>query len=822
MRPECIEAVQSAAGREMSKAELKDIEDRVKNLLPLARKTLLDEGAPVNRNTITARAGELAARQIQRDAEVAQQRVGLAVVAREKVMGTVDRAVREGRTQFEGLGDAIADVDKQAHGIARYYWSQMMDLVNAAEPRFLGMLENPAAVRDLVFEMFDKDTGNAVAKAGAQAWEKITTEIRLRFNAAGGNIRKLMDWALPTVHDPDRLRKAGLESWVAHVMKLVSREDYVTPTGRLMNDVELSEVLAEIWRTIQTGGLNNLEPGSLVSQQMAANKHSDARKLHFASPEAWLEYHASYGRGSVYDALQGHIQMLSRDIALLEGFGPNPDHLFKYARDVALIGGAGGGATDRIWRGALPVTTEQLWANVTGRVNQVGEYAKLAEIAQGVRNIEVGGKLGSAMLASLNDLATLMTTLHYNRLPMFEGMANFVRAFGRESTDYANRAGLIAESLISDMNRWGEGNVGKGWTARLANATMKASFLTAWTDGVRRGFSITMMGGLGKMSRKAWGALDEGDRFRMEQHGIGDREWRLYRLAEPEDWRGSKMLTPEAIKAIPDERLRAAGYRPIDRERAITRLISMIVDESEFASVGQDLYARTQLNQGTQKGTITGELARSVGLFKGFGFAMISRHWMRALHADQAGHSRLAYAASLGLGLTILGALSLDLKDLKAGKDPRDKTDWRYWSQAFAQGGGASIFGDLLYAGLSGSGRGGQSGATTLASSVGGPVLGDAFELIGDLGLENARQAAKGQETHIGAEALRFGLSHAPLINTWYVRAALDHAFLQQAQEFLSPGYLQRMTSRTYSEFGQDYWWQPGRAEPSRAPRFGN
>lgn len=816
MRPECINAVQQAIGRTLNQPEIQGIEDRIRAMFPAARRALVEAGEVITSTSMMTKAGELAADQIRREAATVKQRVALTVKAHDRIERFVGKAQAEGEKAFNGIGDAIHDADIYAKGVSQQYFSQLMDTIKAAEPRLLGMLENSEAVRDLVFEMFGRNTGNVAAKTGAKAWQSVTEAMRQRFNAAGGMIRHLDDWRLPQPHDTLRVRQAGVEKWVRDALPFLDRERYVHPDGRLFDDAELGDFLAHAWQTIQSDGLKKLEPGKLTGNGARANRHADGRQIHFKGPEEYLAYHSQYGRGNVFDALQGHVGVMARDIGLLETWGPNPEHLFRYFHDVA----AKEGASDRIWHGVLPVTTKQLWDNLSGKVGQMGEYAKLGEIAQGVRNIEVAGKLGKAFLSSFNDTATLLLTLHYNRLPFFDGVTNFARAFGSESADYANRAGLIAESVIADMNRWGENNVGRGWTARLANATMKASLLTAWTDAVRRGFSLTMMGGMGKLSRLEWSALETGDRTRLAAKGITETDWSIYRMAQLEDWRGSQMLTPESIKAIPLADLQAAGLQGMDRDKAVSRLLGAVVDESEYASLGQDIYTRAQLNRGMQKGTVEGELARSIALFKGFPFAMVSRHWMRALEANEAGHSRVAYAASLALGLTLFGSLSLDLKDIQSGKDPRDKTDPRFWIQAFAQGGGASIFGDLLYAGLSGHGRSGQSGAATLASAIAGPVMGDAYELAGDLILENIRQAKEGKETHAGAEALRFGLGHAPLINVWYARAALDHAFLHQAQEFLSPGYLGRMQDRVYRDYGQDFWWRPGEAMPDRAPRL--
>lgn len=816
MRPECISAVQQAIGRTLTQPEIQGIEDRIKAMFPAARRALTESGEAITPTAMLTKAGEMAADQVRREADTVKQRVALTVKAHDRIEGFITRAQAKGKTAYDGLGDAIANADIYAKGVGQQYFSQLMDTIRAAEPRLLGLLENPAAVRDLVFEMFGRDTGNAMAKAGATAWAQVTDAMRQRFNAAGGMIRRLDDWHLPQPHDTVRVRQAGVEKWVKDVLPMMDRDRYVHPDGRLFNDSELGDFLAHAWETIQSDGLNKLEPGKLTGHGARANRHADGRQIHFKGPEDYLAYHSEYGRGNVFDALQGHVGAMSRDVGLLETWGPNPEHLFRYFHDVA----AKEGNPDRIWHGVLPVTSRQLWDNLSGKVGQIGDYAKLGEIAQGVRNIEVMGKLGKAFLSSANDVATLMQTLHYNRLPFFEGITNFVRAFGADSAEYANRAGLVAESVITDMNRWGEKNIGSGWTARLANATMKASLLTAWTDSIRRGFSLTMMGGMGKLSSLEWSSLDNGDRARLDAKGITEADWQIYRMAQLEDWRGSKMMTPESIKSIPLANLEAAGFQGLDRDKAVSRLLGAIADESEYASLGQDIYTRAQLNRGLQKGTLEGELARSVALFKGFPFAMVSRHWMRALHADEAGHSRVGYGASMALGLTLFGALSVQLKDLASGKDPRDMSDSKFWAQAFAQGGGASIFGDLLYTGLTGQGRGGQSGAATLASAIAGPVVGDAYELAGDLVLENIRQAKEGKDTHAGAEALRFGLGHAPLINVWYARAALDHAFLQQAHEFLSPGYLGRMEDRVYRDYGQDFYWRPGESAPGRAPRF--
>jgi hypothetical protein len=132
------------------------------------------------------------------------------------------------------------------------------------------------------------------------------------------------------------------------------------------------------------------------------------------------------------------------------------------------------------------------------------------------------------------------------------------------------------------------------------------------------------------------------------------------------------------------------------------------------------------------------------------------------------------------------------------------------------QGGGLGILGDVLYTGMGGNNRAGVPNWMDLL----GPVIGSVFEGI-DLTAGNIGQAARGENTHVGAEAVRFAKGHLPFIGLWYAKSAIDHAVLQDIQEYMSPGYLQRMRMWAHKDWGQDYWWRPGDKLPDRLPNFG-
>ncbi|NFV82121.1 hypothetical protein [Magnetospirillum aberrantis] len=803
-----MNAVAQAIGRSITQREAENVEARIlDSMRQLARKDPTT-WRQLGRDERLRQAGAEAGKALLHEAAKRKQRVALTILAHDKVMNRYSTLVSEGLKPFQAIARVLDDANRFAKGVGNEYFSGLIDTLNAVHPKFLGMVENSREAAALVREIFGEHTGSPLAAKGAKAWLDTVEAMRQRFNAAGGDVGKLDYGYLPQPHDDLRVLKAGQAKWVSDTLPLLDRSRYIDENGVLLNDAQMVALLNQAWETLSTGGLNKLQPGQPGGNGMRANRGNEQRVIHFKDAASYLTYAASYNRGGILSAMQGHVSRLAKDIALVEEFGPNPQTQWGFLHDTARKTGQ----SDLV--GPWLVSTQNMWDVLNGSTGLVANV-RLAEIAQGVRNIEVFGKLGSAFISSVTDLPTYFATTGFNRLGVGNSLVNLIRSFGKESADYANRAGLVADSIVSDMNRWAEGNIGKGWTGKLANATMKASLLEAWTNAIRRGFSVTMMGAMGKLSRLDWSALEAGDRARLERLGVTERDFAVWRLATPEKWRGSDMLTLQALRGISEADLQAAGLSLRDQSRAVSKLLGAIVDESEFASLAQDLQTRAAVIRGTQKGTIEGEFLRSIMLFKGFPMAMISRHWGRVADQWRVGEkaSAVAYGVGLTTALTIFGGLALELKDLVNGKDPRDMTSAKFWGAAFAQGGGVGIFGDFLYTGMGGQNRAGVPNWMNLF----GPVVGSGLEAV-DLTVGNIGQGIRGEKTHAGAEAVRFARSHLPFVNLWYAKAALDHAGLQDIQEIMSPGYLSRMRQRAHQDWGQDYWWRPGSTLPDRAP----
>lgn len=822
MKPQCVRAVNQAAGRTLTDAQLQAIEDRIAGnmrrlaqqdpqawmALPMDQRVL--QAARLAQDDLQA----LAARKV---ANV--QRQALATVATADRISGLRSQLNSG--QSRALVEDLNNTSLYIEGVKRQATTELMDLVDAARSgegvgparrvaMFLFDSDNPVMTRDLVNEIFSNGsgaTGNKVAQIGAQSWLKVIEGMRQRFNAAGGDVGRIDYGYLPQAHDSARIRAVTADEWAAKTMPRLDRRRYVREDGTMMNDGEVLGFLRAAYETLSTDGLNKQTPGQFTGAGARANRGSESRQIHFKDGESYLAYNAEFGMGSMYDAMIGHIGGVARDIGLVERMGPNPAQQFRLQNDLANI-------ADQGVKRAFGNRPQAYWDIISGTTG-APESARLAQVGQDLRNIQTFGKLAGALLSSITDLGTLAVTTGYNKLSYWDLLGNTARlATDSDTRAFLNTHGMIAESMISDLNRWAGDNIKNNWSGRLANSTMKLSLMNAWTDTLRRGFSMTMMQGMAKLSGKKWGELTEWDRSHLQRKSITEADWDVINTAQLTDFNGAKFLTPEAI---------AASGSPRANE-VTAKVLGFITDESEYAVLNPDIATKAiQTWGGKQNGTIDGELARAVMQFKSFPIAMISRHWRRLLEGNRdldgapALANKGAYTAALLLTTTALGAVSFQAKQITQGKDPVDMSTGKFWTRAMAQGGGFGFLGDTI---LSDPTDNFGQAAANFIKNLAGPTIGSASDVVVKLGVENAWQAAKGKETHAGAEALQIARGHLPYVNLWYAKSGIDHLFLHAVQENLSPGYLARQKSKAQKDWEQDYWWGPGEAVPSRAPEF--
>ncbi|HBR5275324.1 hypothetical protein AAHU54_06660 [Klebsiella pneumoniae] len=823
MRQECIQAVQQAAQRTLTAREIQNIEDRIyRNMRSLAR----DDPASWRQLTDAERlrrAGQLAADELQQEAALKKRRVALTIAARQRLdnfinsyqgadgkLGALNRTIAfsaDGKSNF-------LSVESRTKATRDYALSQLQEAFEAVDPRFFGLFEDEAGVRDLIFEIRGQKTGNVKASKGAKAWAGVTELLRQRFNDAGGDIGYLENWGIPQHHSMEKVGRVPQDKWVSDVIGKLDRKYYIKDDGQLMSDAELKTFLGEAYNTIATGGLNKLSDTGMRISGARSNRGNASRQIHFKDADSYLEYQREYGDRSLWEVMVGHLEGISKDIALVETYGPNPDHVFRSILDevTAEQATANPERTGRIKR--LANSTENLYNFIAGKTQPIAN-PHIARWSDNIRNWMVASRLGSALLASFSDLGTMYMSAKVANIPMNRLFMNQLEAMNpanRTELARARRAGLAMESLLGSVNRWAMDNMGPSVSRWAATAVMRASGLTAWTDAHKRAYGVTMMGSLGEVVSRApdLRSLDDSDFRILKSKGITEQDFSVWKLAQQEDWGNGNttMLTPESIMRIPDAAVMHLGLPERVRFEAMRRLLAAVSEEVDMAVITPGAREQLLTGGGLQRGTWKGELTRSVFLFKSFPISVVLRHWTRAMGMPSAG-GRAAYIAAFLASTTMLGALSQQLNDLASGRNPREMTGkdaGKFWLGALLKGGGLGLYGDFLLSDHT------RYGGGALASML-GPVAGlvdDVVKLAQGIPLN----AVEGKPEQTGGDLVKLGKGLIPGANLWYAKAALDHMIFNQLQEYFSPGYLRKMEQRSKKEFNQTYWWRPQDVTP--------
>lgn len=823
MRQECINAVQQAASRRLTQQEIQNIEDRIyRNMRQLARND------PASwRNLSDAerlrRAGQLAADELTQESALKKRRVALTIAARQRLDAFLSSYQgKDGK--LEALNRTIAfhadgksnflSVESRGKATRDYALSQLQEAFDAVDPRFFGLFEDERGVRDMVYEIRGQDTGNIKAKKGAKAWKDVTELLRRRFNDAGGDIGHLEDWGVPQHHSMDKVGKVTQDKWVSDIIGKLDRKYYIKDDGQLMNDTELTAFLGEAYKTIATGGLNKLSDTGMRLSGARANRGNASRQIHFKDAESYLDYQRQYGDRSLWEIMVHHLEGISKDIALVETYGPNPDHVFRSVLDdvTAESATANPQRAGRINR--LRVSTENLYNFIAGKTQPVANPV-IARWSDNIRNWMVASRLGSALLASFSDLGTMYLSAKVANLPMNKLFMNQLEAMdptNRTELARARRAGMAMESLLGSVNRWAMDNMGPSKSRWAATAVMRASGLTAWTDAHKRAYGVTMMGSLGEVIARHTDlrSLDDADFRILKSKGVTESDFAIWKLADQEDWgKGNNtMLTPESIMRIPNDAVKHLGAPERVKFEAMRRLLAAVTEEVDMAVITPGAREQMLTGGGLQRGTWKGELTRSVFLFKSFPISVVMRHWTRAMGMPSAG-GRAAYIATFLASTTILGALSQQLNDMASGRNPREMTGkdaGKFWLGALLKGGGLGLYGDFLLADHT------RYGSGALASML-GPIAGTVDDVI-KLAQGIPLNAVEGKPQQTGGDLVKLGKGLIPGANLWYAKAALDHMIFNQLQEYFSPGYLNKVEQRSRKEFNQTYWWRPQDVTP--------
>lgn len=679
----------------------------------------------------------------------------------------------------------------------------------------LGRVRNRAGTEDLLREARGERTGNPAARELATAWLDAAEYLRRRANAAGANIGKISDWGMPMAHNAQAVTDAGFPRWFADIEPLLNRARFFDrDSGLVLNDADFEDLMRDIFATISSDGWARARPGS-QRQGALATRLGHERILHFRNADAHLRYSASYGdKDGVFEAMMAHINLMSRDIALMEVLGPDPAGTVRWLGDaIEKQANLDGRQPHRKAAFAGRAKIDRLFDTARGATSRA-ENSALGEWGDGIRAWQVMTKLASAVISTTSDQATGAIARSYNGLPVWQGIATQIRLLNPangEDRALAMRMMLVAEEAsqvaAGQARMTGEELTGE-MARRVAETTLRLSGLNAVTQAGRWAFGMDFWSAATSWRGRSFANLNEPFRNMFLRHGLDERHWEGIRAAPLHEERGTDWVLPENIGS----------------EGLADDIVQMVLREMDMAVPVAGLEIRAAIEGAAPKGTVVGEIVRTGFQFKAFPATIMLQQWRRTMSL-QGGWNRAKYAAQMGIATTLMGALALQLKEISKGRDPR--TVWdpdhpeqiaKFWGAALLQGGGLGIFGDFL-AGSTNRFDGGISG--TLA----GPAFQTGDSLANLLIGEPARLLT-GENANPGRAFIGLLRSETPVVGSlWWTRLAYERLILDTLQTAIDPrsGEAFRRRRNAAEDAGTSFFSEPGTGlDEARAPDVGN
>lgn len=699
----------------------------------------------------------------------------------------------------------------------------MFEVLNETGMDKLGRSRNPALLRDVIRELHGQASGSPKAGQMADAVRKAQNELRIAFNDFGGDIGELADYGVHHSHDADAMMAAGYDEWATAIegrlawdrIEDASTGQVFSASGTVPPRAQTDAFLRPVYETITTGGWDKREPSLTTGGKALYNQRAEHRVLHFKSGDDWMDYNEMFGRADPFSAMIQGLYSMAEDVALMRVLGPNPRASLEYAHQVGTKMAKtrkDGELAQRIDRQARKAKV--MLAHFDGSTS-VPEYESWARFFSGVRSYLVSTQLGSAVLSSVTDEATIRMAARVLGMNPNNVLTRQVDLMASQmSKAEAARAGFVAETLAdagAGTARYFGKTFASGLPDRVANFTLRASGLNYLTDMRRVAFQMELSGHLANMADLAFDELDPKIKSAFEARGIKPADWDAFRSVKYEPRPGASFLSPlywlEHQTTLP--RTEAEGLA--------LRLQSLFRERLELAVPTASLEGRALALGANQPGSFAGELLRSSTSYKSFSLTLMLNQ-IRQFQNLPAGMSKAHYAAGMSLSLIMLGALAVQMKEVSKGNDPRPMTDFKFWMAALMQGGGLGIFGDFFAAETSRAGGG-------LAETVAGPVVGLAGDVIRPVA-SNAARVMEGDAPLIGRDIANFVRFNTPVASSlWYGRVAFDRLVADQLQQFLdgdaSAVWARQMRQRE-KDYGTTTWWDRGAVAPNRTPNLGN
>lgn len=762
-------------------------------------------------------------------------RDGEAKGSRGVALGQAVKSIIEHDPRFKDAPNYVSDHEM----FFRQFFGMFDDALDKVRVGVQGIQLGTAHLPNIIRENFGDGTrnvtGDIIAKHVSDAWMRIGDLGPKMFNENGGAMNSLKRYTPQPTFNPVKAMTEGKEAYVKDHVQWGDWDKIRHPDGSPILPAERIKAVEHMYDTRITDGASKIDPDSMRGQGRAfGNKLNENRWYHFKDADGWLAAQDKYGDGNAFTTMVNHIDGLAHSIAVVKNFGRNPEMAFTNMSNMAksALADMKGELNTRVEVNKLDHvlnnTVEPMMERVM-RANVMNPESRMAAWVNSSTNVINASLLGATTF--VHGFGSIMNTKairFHNDMPLFGGMATILHSWvSDEERLGSQRSGMILDQTVHAMHSMKTfnpvANVGVNLSRRIADSTLRATGLTGLFSVHRWSTQKEMMGLFHDMRGKEYKDVPWKDV--MAKYGVGAPEWDAFRNG----------VKPTGIDGKGD----GLFMRPIDLlnqnvkngQNLFNKFQYMLLQESKNMTPGSSMEASVALKGNTRPDTMMGAMLNSFGIFKNFPITYMNMYGRMAMSIPSA-RGRLGFLAAVAACSTLGGAMTVQAKELKNGRDlipmfgPNGLPNPSFWGKAFLTGGGAGIYGDFLFPNSNASSHG-----DSLKSTIAGPlpeVAGSALDIVGELG-KNAKDLMTGNmdwdnyNGKVPEKVVHLLRQLDPVSNLWYTQTPFQRMFWDSMENAADPGAYQKRQTKMNNQqqnMGNSYYWPLGDRQPERAPDF--
>lgn len=739
-------------------------------------------------------------------------------------LNSAQKAIAPKPSMAQVVRDYYEDIYTRMHSISRMHMRKLTDFYDKHGSKVLGFVQDMDELPNIIRAVTGEAVENADSMKFGKAIREIFDELHLQYRNAGGVIGKIPNY-FPQTHNAVKLKKVSAQEWIDFTLPRLNRENMLDlDTGLPMDDKKLLQQMKEDYEGIKTFGVSKLaqqvEKGTIRPAFGGGDvfkRRQQSRFYQFRDANAFLEYNDAFGTGDagLFTAITQHIELMARDIALMQKLGPKSHAITKYAD--SLMGADGVGTNSRN-------LTNGMYNVISGRLASDGVLPVMYRFNEGARALQ-RFLLGGAGISALVDSTFVRMSLKMSGFDGTKALGSYLR--GLDFKDPRTRRGMqryttimqgsLGNSLEAARRLDSEGANGGKIVQHLnfaSSAIIRAGGLTAITD---HGRMITMGSIMGEfaefaVSKQAYKSLDPKLRESLDHFGIGAKEYGILARANP--WEdpdtGGTFLRAEDILAVKGVPVKTLQDIAVAYEDLIGRVSEMAVNEPTALTRSVTTGAFMSPND-ARTGTVLRAFVGSVMTFKSFPITVTNNFVLPLLRNALSGNKSdiMDFATTIGLGVA-LGAVVVQTKAMLRGEEPRNMEDPKFWMSALMQSGGLGLFGDFLFDDYSRFGK-------SMAEQMMGPVVGAYADTFKAFNGNYNRFLQEGQESRFMRDMFDISKRYLPGGTLPYARLPIERTLFEGIERVINPdfnsqAYAKEQRMRTQQDRG--YWWAPGDVLP--------